>query len=283
MIVVARGSSRSPGELRKRWIEEALPEVTRGAPRPGRGRARERRQPPAGRPRRSALLGGTPDVVLHLGALRRAVGEGDGLRPLPRRPAEAHGADQRHRDPPRPAREHGASCAAAPAATTSSGCCLLGAESTGKTTLARALAERYATVWNPEIGHLYSWFRSGGPERLEHVADGRVRRDREAPELVRGLPRRVRRPRPLLRHERLDDRALPRDLPRRALGRGGRRSPAATTTSTSSATPRRRLPRTSSGSATDGPHRRGCTRPTSPTCRRPARRTWSSAAPTPSG
>ena len=30
--------------------------------------------------------------------------------------------------------------------------CLLGAESTGKTTLAHALADAYATVWNPEYG-----------------------------------------------------------------------------------------------------------------------------------
>ena len=34
--------------------------------------------------------------------------------------------------------------------------CLLGAESTGKTTLARALAERFATVWNPEYGRPYT-------------------------------------------------------------------------------------------------------------------------------
>jgi HTH-type transcriptional regulator, transcriptional repressor of NAD biosynthesis genes len=33
--------------------------------------------------------------------------------------------------------------------------CLLGAESTGKTTLAAALADRYQTVWVPEYGHLY--------------------------------------------------------------------------------------------------------------------------------
>jgi nicotinamide mononucleotide transporter len=36
---------------------------------------------------------------------------------------------------------------------------LLGAESTGKTTLARSLADHYATVWNPELGHAYSWYR----------------------------------------------------------------------------------------------------------------------------
>jgi HTH-type transcriptional regulator, transcriptional repressor of NAD biosynthesis genes len=34
--------------------------------------------------------------------------------------------------------------------------CLLGAESTGKTTLAGALAEAYGTVWNPEYGRAYT-------------------------------------------------------------------------------------------------------------------------------
>lgn len=34
--------------------------------------------------------------------------------------------------------------------------CLLGAESTGKTTLARNLAEAYSTVWNPEYGRPYT-------------------------------------------------------------------------------------------------------------------------------
>ncbi len=34
--------------------------------------------------------------------------------------------------------------------------CLLGAESTGKTTLARTLAEDYGTVWNPEYGRPYT-------------------------------------------------------------------------------------------------------------------------------
>lgn len=34
--------------------------------------------------------------------------------------------------------------------------CLLGAESTGKSTLARALADRYETVWNPEYGRPYT-------------------------------------------------------------------------------------------------------------------------------
>jgi HTH-type transcriptional regulator, transcriptional repressor of NAD biosynthesis genes len=34
--------------------------------------------------------------------------------------------------------------------------CVLGAESTGKSTLARRLAERYDTVWNPEYGRPYT-------------------------------------------------------------------------------------------------------------------------------
>jgi NadR type nicotinamide-nucleotide adenylyltransferase len=34
--------------------------------------------------------------------------------------------------------------------------CLLGAESTGKTTLARALASAYETSWNPEYGRPYT-------------------------------------------------------------------------------------------------------------------------------
>lgn len=34
--------------------------------------------------------------------------------------------------------------------------CLLGAESTGKTTLARSLADAYGTVWNPEYGRPYT-------------------------------------------------------------------------------------------------------------------------------
>jgi HTH-type transcriptional regulator, transcriptional repressor of NAD biosynthesis genes len=34
--------------------------------------------------------------------------------------------------------------------------CILGAESTGKSTLAAALAERYGTVWNPEYGRPYT-------------------------------------------------------------------------------------------------------------------------------
>jgi HTH-type transcriptional regulator, transcriptional repressor of NAD biosynthesis genes len=41
--------------------------------------------------------------------------------------------------------------------------CILGAESTGKTTLAKALAERFATVWVPEYGAVYHHRARGNP------------------------------------------------------------------------------------------------------------------------
>ena len=53
--------------------------------------------------------------------------------------------------------------------------CLLGAESTGKTTLAAALAEAFETVWNPEYGRVYTEVGRplGAPWRsdeFEHIA-----------------------------------------------------------------------------------------------------------------
>jgi NadR type nicotinamide-nucleotide adenylyltransferase len=43
--------------------------------------------------------------------------------------------------------------------------CVLGAESTGKTTLAAALAERYRTLWVPEYGAPYHHVGRGDPFR----------------------------------------------------------------------------------------------------------------------
>jgi HTH-type transcriptional regulator, transcriptional repressor of NAD biosynthesis genes len=53
--------------------------------------------------------------------------------------------------------------------------CLLGAESTGKTTMARALAQEYATAWNPEYGRAYTELRPdhGAPwttDEFTHIA-----------------------------------------------------------------------------------------------------------------
>jgi NadR type nicotinamide-nucleotide adenylyltransferase len=68
---------------------------------------------------------------------------------------------------------------------------LIGAESTGKTTLARALAERYATPWVPEYGREY-WERKvaglplDGPlpgftsDEFVHIAATQQRRENEA-------------------------------------------------------------------------------------------------------
>ncbi len=55
--------------------------------------------------------------------------------------------------------------------------CLLGAESTGKTTLAAALAKRYETLWNPEYGRVYTEVgrERGAPwERWEFAHIARV-------------------------------------------------------------------------------------------------------------
>ena len=43
--------------------------------------------------------------------------------------------------------------------------CILGAESTGKTTLAKALADRLSTVWVPEYGAVYHHHGRGDPHR----------------------------------------------------------------------------------------------------------------------
>jgi HTH-type transcriptional regulator, transcriptional repressor of NAD biosynthesis genes len=53
--------------------------------------------------------------------------------------------------------------------------CLLGAESTGKSTLAAALANAYGTVWNPEYGRVYTEvgrFRGAAwtSEEFAHIA-----------------------------------------------------------------------------------------------------------------
>jgi NadR type nicotinamide-nucleotide adenylyltransferase len=65
--------------------------------------------------------------------------------------------------------------------------CLVGAESTGKTTLARMLAERYRTAWVPEYGREYSERKlaeEGGydwrPEEFAIIARTQCERENEA-------------------------------------------------------------------------------------------------------
>ncbi len=48
---------------------------------------------------------------------------------------------------------------------------VIGAESTGTTTLARALAERFGTAWVPEFGREWSEVRPGGLEAPWHTAE----------------------------------------------------------------------------------------------------------------
>lgn len=57
--------------------------------------------------------------------------------------------------------------------------CILGAESSGKTTLAEALAARLKTIWTPEYGREL-WIERGGQLRYEDLAEiGRVQLRRE--------------------------------------------------------------------------------------------------------
>ncbi|MCM5679144.1 AAA family ATPase [Schlegelella sp. S2-27] len=59
--------------------------------------------------------------------------------------------------------------------------CLLGGESTGKTTLAARLAQHYATVWAPEYGREH-WEARGGqltPQDLLHIAETQIQREQD--------------------------------------------------------------------------------------------------------
>jgi NadR type nicotinamide-nucleotide adenylyltransferase len=72
--------------------------------------------------------------------------------------------------------------------------CVLGAESTGTTTLARSLAAHYGTVWVPEYGRMYAEGKYGSPhpewhsDEFLHIAEQQVRmEDRLAREADRVL------------------------------------------------------------------------------------------------
>jgi NadR type nicotinamide-nucleotide adenylyltransferase len=160
VIVVARSAEPIPGELRARWIEEALPTVRvllldQDAVGLGiddtDGWAAET----------ISVLGGAPDVVFTSEAYGERWAKAmscDHVLVDRRRLTVPISATRIRRDPLANlaflrggARGHYVKRVL-----------LLGAESTGKTTLARALADHYDTVWNPELGHMYTWFREDG-------------------------------------------------------------------------------------------------------------------------
>jgi NadR type nicotinamide-nucleotide adenylyltransferase len=157
VIVVSRESEPIPGVLRRRWIEEALPDAEVVLlDQDAVGLASDDTAGWAEQTIR--VLGGAPDVVFtsepYGEPWARAMGCDHVLVDRRRRTVPISGTQIRH-DPLGNLRFlHGGARAHYVKRV-----CLLGAESTGKTTLARALAEHYGTVWNPELGHMYTWFR----------------------------------------------------------------------------------------------------------------------------
>jgi NadR type nicotinamide-nucleotide adenylyltransferase len=162
VIVVARAVESIPGELRARWIEEALPDVdVLLLDQDAVGLASDDSAGWGAETIRA--LGGAPDVVFTSEAYgddwAKAMGCDHVLADRRRRAVPVSGTQIR-REPLRNlaflrggVRGHYVKRVL-----------LLGAESTGKTTLARALADRYDTVWNPELGHMYTWFREEGAD-----------------------------------------------------------------------------------------------------------------------
>ena len=72
--------------------------------------------------------------------------------------------------------------------------CVLGAESTGTTTMAQALAEHYHTVWVPEYGREYSEIKMAKDytgewtsDEFVHIAQEQARREDEAARIVNGV------------------------------------------------------------------------------------------------
>jgi HTH-type transcriptional repressor of NAD biosynthesis genes len=157
VIVVTRAFEPIPGELRRRWIEEALPDATVVLfDQDAVGLASDDSEGWAAQTIR--LLGSPPDVVFtserYGERWAKAMGCDHVIVDRRRRTVPISGAQIR-RDPI----AHLRFLSGGARAHYVKRVCLLGAESTGKTTLARALAEHYGTVWNPEYGHAYSWFR----------------------------------------------------------------------------------------------------------------------------
>jgi NadR type nicotinamide-nucleotide adenylyltransferase len=160
VIVVARATDAIPGELRARWIREAVPDVEVVLLDQDAVEL-DADDTPGWAAETIRALGRAPDVVFtseaYGDAWAKTMGCDHVLVDRRRRTVPVSGTRIR-RDPlgnlaflRGGARGHYVKRVL-----------LLGAESTGKTTLARALADHYETVWNPELGHMYTWFREEG-------------------------------------------------------------------------------------------------------------------------
>jgi NadR type nicotinamide-nucleotide adenylyltransferase len=160
VIVVAREIEAVPGELRASWIEEALPDVEVVLlDQDAVGLAADDTAGWASETIR--VLGGAPDVVFtsedYGDAWAAAMGCDHVLVDKRRRAVPVSGTRIRSNPLGNIAYLRGGARGHYVKRVL-----LLGAESTGKTTLARALADHYDTVWNPEVGHMYTWFREDG-------------------------------------------------------------------------------------------------------------------------
>jgi NadR type nicotinamide-nucleotide adenylyltransferase len=157
VIVVAHAGETPGGELRARWIEEALPDA-HVVLVDGDAEGLDDADTAGWAAATIRVLGGAPDVVFTSEDYGEPWANAMGCDHVlvdRRRSAVPISGTRIRRDPlPNMAYLRGGARGHYVKRVV-----LLGAESTGKTTLARSLADHYGTVWNPELGHAYSWFR----------------------------------------------------------------------------------------------------------------------------
>lgn len=174
VIVCHRAGQAIPGDVRARWIEEMVPGV-RALVTPDDLPGDDSR---AWAERTRDVLGRAPDLVFtseEYGPRYAAILKARHVMVDPGRHAVPISATEVRRDP-LAAWAYLDPCVRAWFARR---VVLVGAESTGKTTLARDLAEHYGTAWVPEFGRAHSDARPEGPwqsaefERIAREQDQR--------------------------------------------------------------------------------------------------------------
>ena len=171
VVVCERATQAIPGRTRARWIEDAVPGVALHVfDETDAGLADN--DPAGWADAMRRVLGTSPDVVFtsedYGEAFAAALGADHVLVDRRRRTHPVSGTAIR-RDPI----ANFEFLSAGAKAHYVKRVCLWGAESTGKTTLARALAAELDTVWVPEFGHPYSAHRAAGQwttEEFVHIA-----------------------------------------------------------------------------------------------------------------